>query len=335
MAGELQSIAELGMASFTLRPLAPYRLDLTVWVLRRLPINQMDRWDGQTYRRVFALDASSVEVEVIQVAAEPPELLVTVRGGRLTARTRQRVEALLDKMLGLSVDLSPFYRLVTSDRRLSALIKPFVGFKPPRLASVFETLMNGIACQQLSLIVGITLLNRLSAAFGPAVGESHAFPRPQDLVAAEPVALRQLGFSGRKAETILAIARVVVAGELDLKVLDELGDSTAIARLRELRGIGRWTAEYALLRGLGRLDVFPADDVGSQNKFQRWLKLAEPPDYDAIYRILQKWRPYRGLLYFCLLLDHMARNGTLQSHDLAGSAGRVSPGRYRAAREDR
>lgn len=301
------------MASFTLHPLAPYRLDLTVWVLRRLPINRMDLWDGRTYRRVLALDASPVEVEVTQVAAESPELLVTVRGGRLAATRRQRIEALLDKMLGLSIDLSAFYRLAAADRRLSALTKPFVGFKPPRLASVFETLINGIACQQLSLIVGITLLNRLSAAFGPAVGEGRAFPRPQDLVAARPQDLRELGFSGRKVETILSIARAVTAGELDVDALAELDDPTAISRLRELRGIGRWTAEYALLRGLGRLDVFPADDVGSQNKFQRWLKLKERPDYDAIYRVLQRWRPYRGLLYFYLLLDHMARSGTLQT----------------------
>lgn len=65
------------------------------------------------------------------------------------------------------------------------------------------------------------------------------------------------------------------------------------------------------MRGLGRLDVYPADDVGSQNKFQRWLNLEERPDYDAIYRIIDRWRPYRGLIYFYLLLDQQERQGLL------------------------
>lgn len=317
VAGRLMCYHQV-MASFTLHPVAPYRLDLTVWVLRRLPINQMDRWDGQTYRRVLAPGVQPVEVEVSQTAAgRKPVLQVTVHGQRLTPRTRRYIEALLDQMLGLSIDLSPFYELAATDRRLSALIRPFVGFKPPRLGSVFEALVNGIACQQLSLIVGITLLNRLSTAFGPTIGEEHGFPRPEDLAAAHLSDLRELGFSGRKAETILNLARSVNAGELDLESLTELDDSTAVARLRELRGVGRWTAEYVLLRGLGRLDVFPADDVGGQNKFRSWLKLAERPDYEAVYRILEPWRPYRGLLYFCLLLDHMARSGTLQGSDAA------------------
>jgi DNA-3-methyladenine glycosylase II len=301
------------MASFTLRPLPPYRLDLTVWVLRRLPINHMDRWDGQTYRSVLPLGSTPVEVRVVQTAPpESPTLEVTTHGGRTTSAGRRRIEAQLDKMLGTHLDLSGFYRVVKSDRRLTNLVQPFIGFRPPRLGSVFEAIVNGIACQQLSLLVGITLLNRLSAAYGLAVGPEHAFPRPEDLAAAEPANLRELGFSGRKGETILTIARAVADGQLDLEALAELDDASALARLRGLRGIGRWTAQYVLLRGLGRLDVFPADDIGSQNKFRRWLKLDERPDYDAVYRILEHWRPYRGMLYFCLLLDHMARSGTLQ-----------------------
>jgi len=117
------------MVSFTLHPVAPYRLDLTVWVLRRLPINQMDRWDGQTYRRVLPIGARSLEIEVSQTAAgNKPALRVTVHGRRLTPRTRRHIEVMLDKMLGLSIDLAPFYRLAAADSRLSGLIRPFIGF---------------------------------------------------------------------------------------------------------------------------------------------------------------------------------------------------------------
>jgi DNA-3-methyladenine glycosylase II len=301
------------MAVFTLTPAPPFRLDLTVWVLRRLPINQMDRWDGTTYRRVLILGDRPVEVAVASAGpVRAPKLTVTTRGARLGVRTREALASALDKMLGLSVDLRPFRRLAEGDPRLSGLVDPFIGFKPPRLPSVFETLVNGIACQQLSLQVGMHLLNRLCRAYGPAVGDGHAFPRPRDLASASPAQLKRLGFSGSKSLVILAAARAVVEGSLKLEDLAALDTAEALDQLMALKGVGRWTAQYVLLRGLGRLDVFPADDVGSQNKMRYWLRRKQRPDYDQMYGILAPWQPYRGLLYFYLLLDHQARQGLLE-----------------------
>jgi DNA-3-methyladenine glycosylase II len=305
------------MAFVTITPPPPFRLDLTVWVLRRLPINQMDRWDGTTYRRVLMLGNTPVEIAVVQAgSARAPKLSITFQGARLGIRGREVLVSTLDKMLGLSVDLHPFRCLAEGDKRLAGLIDPFIGFEPPRLPSVFETLVNGIACQQLSLQVGIHLLNRLCRAYGLAVGENHAFPRPIDLAPASPAQLRRFGFSSNKSQVILAAARSIAEGRLNLEDLAALDTAEALDRLMELKGVGRWTAQYTLLRGLGRLDVFPADDVGSQNKMQRWLRQRQRPDYEKMYRILAPWRPYRGLLYFYLLLNHQARLGLLEAAPL-------------------
>jgi len=301
------------MAVITLTPVPPFRLDLTVWVLRRLPINQMDRWNGTTYQRVLMLGDHPVDVAVVQAgSARAPNLTVTAQGARLGVRRREALVSTLDAMLGLSVDLHPFRRLAEGDRRLAGLIDPFIGFKPPRLPSVFETLVNGIACQQLSLQVGMHLLNRLCRAYGLPVGENHAFPRPVDLAPASPVQLKRLGFSGNKSRVILTAARSVAEGHLNLEDLAALDTAEALDHLVAVKGIGRWTAQYILLRGLGRLDVFPADDVGSQNKMQHWLRRKERPDYEQMYRVLAPWRPYRGLLYFYLLLNHQSRQGLLK-----------------------
>src|SRR6185312_10002954 len=125
------------MAVFTLTCVPPFRWDLTVWVLRRLPINQMDRWDGKAYRRVLMLGDTPVEVAVMQAGSvRAPKLTVTTRGARLGIRTREALISKLDNMLGLSVDLYPFRRLAEGDQRLAGLIDPFIGFKPPRLQSV-------------------------------------------------------------------------------------------------------------------------------------------------------------------------------------------------------
>ena len=95
-------------AIFTFTPMPPFRLDPTVWVLRRLPINQMDRWDGKTYRRVLALGDTPVELAVVQSGSPwAPLITVTARGARLGTRTREAMSSMLDKMLGLAVDLRP------------------------------------------------------------------------------------------------------------------------------------------------------------------------------------------------------------------------------------
>jgi DNA-3-methyladenine glycosylase II len=193
----------------------------------------------------------------------------------------------------------------------------FRGMKPPRFVSVFEGVINGIACQQLTLTLGIQLLSRLSESHGPAVagqdGPVHAFPRPEDLASLAPEALRQLGFSRQKGRAMIELAQISAEGHADLESLAGRPDEEAVAHLCQLRGVGRWTAEYVLLRRLGRVNVFPGDDVGARNNLQRWLRLADPLDYAAVGRTLARWHPYGGLIYFHLLLDRLSEAGHLHA----------------------
>lgn len=298
------------MATFYLQAAAPFRLDLTAWALRRLPVNSIDRWDGQSYNRVFSINKNAVAISVNETGTtQSPELRVTHDG---PSRYTPIITAALRKVLGLDIDLTAFYELASRHRQLDSLVKKFIGLKPPRFPSVFEAVVNGIACQQLSLSVGIRLLNRISTSYGAAKGEFHAFPLPQNLLTVEPPELRKLGYSTRKAENIIAIARAVYRKELDLDSLEYEADPAAIMRLRELAGIGRWTAEYIMLRGLGRLDIFPGDDVGGQTRLMRWLGLEERPDYECTNKALEKWSPYRGMLYFHLLLNEHAESGLIE-----------------------
>lgn len=164
--------------------------------------------------------------------------------------------------LGVSVDLVRWYRTAERDPHLRTLAHRFRGLKPPRFPTLFEALVNAIACQQLSLIVGLELLNRLAVACdvkrGTSDGEQlYAFPAPRDLARLSPGAYRAIGFSLQKARALRTLALGVERREVDLDRLTSVDDVEASAELRQLRGVGRWTAEYVLLRGLGRLHVFP------------------------------------------------------------------------------
>jgi DNA-3-methyladenine glycosylase II len=311
--------------TFSLDPAPPFRLDLTVWALRRRPDNLIDRWDGRTYQRILTLDEDTIIAMDVAECGDinSPHLCVTLSASSLAPKMESMARGALERALGLSVDLSPFYHFAEKDAKLGPLVRRFRGVKPPRLPTVFETLVNAIACQQITLTQGIHLLNRLSQAYGlvhqddhgaiDGGGASPAFPRPQDLAGLDPQDLKTLGFSANKSRALIELARAVASGHLELEKLAGLDDESAMRRLLVLRGVGRWTAEYVLLRGLGRTHIFPGDDVGARNNLQRWLGLAEPLDYGGVERALAAWKPYGGLIYFHLLLDRLAQLGYLDS----------------------
>ncbi len=296
---------------------SPFRLDYVVWALRRRAHNELDRFDADCYQRVLCLAGEPAEVTVREdLAIGGQALIMEVSGLAGPARRAAVAEVgpVMERMLGLAVDLEGFYRVAARDVQLNPLALRFRGMRPPCFPTVFEAVVNAVACQQLSLDVGIHLLNRLARRFGPAVpgpGNRYGFPPPDRLAGVEPAELRALGFSTAKARTIVSVAGQVAAGALDLEALRDADDDGAMSILLGLPGIGRWSAEYVMLRGLARFHVLPGDDVGARNSLRRRFGLAEGAGYDAVARLSRRWQPYAGLVYFHLLLDALTARGYL------------------------
>ena len=302
---------------FLLRPVPPFRLDLTAWALQRRPGNLIDRWDGRTYHRVLAVEEGTFDVAVCEADESGRTLKVTVKTASLQKQTKQRIKELLECVLGVRSDLSGFYRMGEKDPMLKPLVRRFRGLKPPRFFSTYEGLINGISCQQLSLALGIQLLGRLTRRFGPSLGNgdsaSYGFPRPQDLAVGKPEDVKSLGYNFQKARTMVDISRAIVEGRLDLGALARESDEEAIRQLMKLPGVGRWTAEYTLLRGMGRWHIFPGDDQGARNSLACWLHLRKPLNAIRARRIIGQWQPYGGLIYFHMLMKSLSDAGYLRS----------------------
>ncbi len=260
------------------------------------------------------MNGRPAEAEVIQTGTvDDPRLQITVTGADLSSQAKPIVAATLMQMLGLRIDLSDFYSFARRDRKLWKLSQSFLGFRPPRFPDLFEALVNAFSCQQLSLTVGILFLKRLAMNYGvPFQKEGstvYTFAQPNRLAEATVGALRQLGFSRQKGQFLIELAQRVRQKNLDLDHVEHLNDDAALKELYQLRGVGRWTAEYVLLRGMGRLHVFPRDDIGARNKLKRLLNLRKPLDYEGVNRILRRWDPYGGFVYIHLLLDGLSEEG--------------------------
>jgi DNA-3-methyladenine glycosylase II len=289
----------------------PFRLDLTVWALRRRAKNMVDIWSDGKYRRIVHGNKSPVAVSVTQQGtSEKPSVVLTMESAsEITPASRQDIARWFRRSLGLDIDLAQFYRIASSEKMLAPLVKQYMGLKPPRFHSLFEALINAVACQQVSLDSAIQTLNRFCTRFGPRYESgptvSFGFPRPGSLLDVTEDAIVAAGFSRQKAKAIKECAAILAHTGDDLENLDKMPEAGVMGYLSGFRGIGRWSSEYVLLRGLGRLDVFPGDDVGAKNNLTNLFHLSQKPDYDRIKELTSAWSPYQGMVYFHLLLDKL------------------------------
>jgi DNA-3-methyladenine glycosylase II len=130
----------MARVTVVLRAAPPFRLDLTVWALRRRKKNAVDRWDGGQYSRVVVADGDPVQLTVIQETAglEPKLILTMTSITRISERARTEAGLLVQKMLGLAVDMQPFYDLARGNAVIGPLVERFSGVRPPRFPTVFE-----------------------------------------------------------------------------------------------------------------------------------------------------------------------------------------------------
>jgi DNA-3-methyladenine glycosylase II len=285
-----------------------------VWALRRRPHNNVDLFDDGTWRRVLMIGRSPVALAVRQARrGARPEIEVRISAAR-PRDVKDKVAAVVSRMLGLERDLSSFYRLARNDSTLRPLAERLRGMKPVQYPTVFEAFANAVACQLVSLSAGMHVLNRLTEQFGKSMGlrgvTMRSFAPAEAIAHSNPDALRALGLSRQKGEYLINLAQLAAdPKDRDFSSIAALDDAAAVERLSKIRGVGRWTAEYVLLRGFGRIDIFPGDDVGGRNKLYEFLGETAAPDYEGVRRITDRWHPYGGLIYLHLLVNGLADDG--------------------------
>ena len=300
--------------SFLLQPTHPFRLDYTVWALRRRSKNGVDLWNNERYTRLFFIEDQQIKVIVEQ--KNEKEILVSTNK-KISPKIKIELIRLLEMMFGLNRNLLNFYRIAEQDPNLTSMVMQFKGLKPPRFPSIFEALVNAISCQQLSLDAGLQIQNRFVQYVGKnmndADGTFYAFPIPKDVANCSIPELKKLGFSTNKCITLIELSSRIIADETLFDDLDVKTNNEIVTFLCQFKGIGRWSAEYVLLRGLGRIEMFPGDDVGAAKNLQLLLHLKTKLNYEQISKITKKWYPYAGFIYFHLLLQKLNNKGLLET----------------------
>jgi DNA-3-methyladenine glycosylase II len=291
-------------AVFTLTTRAPFRLDRTVAVLQRLPSNPVDVLHAGAYLRAFETSAGPVVWRVQPLRSGPRAATVHLRVSLDgPAGDLRRWRALVRRMLGLDVDLARFFAAARDIRPLAPLLPLAEGLRPPRFAALHEAFAAVVLFQQVSLVSALATFRRLVAALAAPVeahGETlYPFPSADRLADASGPLLRRCGLSGAKARSLRAAAGAVASGALEDAALARLPSDALVERLREMPGIGPWTASLIALRYFGRLDVFPPGDVAAVKA------LGEVGAASLVERL----GPWRGMLYYLLFVRRIANAG--------------------------
>jgi len=216
----------------------------------------LDRWDGTRLLRAATAPAGALAYAVEPAGTrEAPAVWVTAVGPGSGAAADLARQAFASPPAG-------FAELLERDAVLAGLAARLPGYRPLRQPDLFTALVRAISAQQVNLRWAATTRRRLAEALGEhwsVAGEPVCRLDPERLATTDPGAIRALQLTTRKAEYLVGVAREISAGRLSRAELDALPDDAVVSRLTGLRGVGRWTAEWILVRTLGRPRVVAGD----------------------------------------------------------------------------
>jgi AraC family transcriptional regulator of adaptative response / DNA-3-methyladenine glycosylase II len=199
------------------------------------------------------------------------------------------------RMLGLNADVTGFETRAEKDPRMAALVAARPGLRLPLTPNAFEGLCWAIIGQQINVTFASALRREVLLLAGEEIADMRTHPTPERLAALDVGDLTRRRYSRAKAEYLIGAARAVAAGELAPEAMSEGSAVAAERKLLDIRGIGKWTARYALMRGAGFADCAPVGDVALAAALQKLVAADERPGDAEVERLMQQFAPHRSL----------------------------------------
>jgi len=286
---------------YRVSPPGPYSLERTLARLSRFP-ESVDLYEAGLYKRLFFWRGRPLFLQARQEG--PPsraQLVIEITGaGARSPEAKAIADGILTRVLGATTDVRPFYRSFRRDALLGPLIRRHIGLRVAGRLTVWETLLQIVLSQQINLKLAHAMLGALAENLGRRAridGRTYySFPSPRAFASESVASLRRFRLSRAKAETLKRLAAAFESGELSDEALRQLSDDDVLEVLTSHKGVGRWTAEFTLLRGLGRMDVFPGGDLGVVKYLAQGMLGYEGLALEKDMRkFAERWRPYRGL----------------------------------------
>ncbi|MGZ7117429.1 MAG: DNA-3-methyladenine glycosylase family protein [Methanobacterium sp.] len=291
-----------------IKPQEPYNFDLSCTVFRD-GNPEIRNYDKGKFWQVIRANNKLIHIEVKSIGdVDKPELSVDMKSNSdISDDDKKSVLKKVSNIFNMDFNLKLFYETVQNDEIMFKLTKMLYGLKTPTTPTVFEALVDSIVEQQISLKAAHSIERRIIKTFGSTLNiGSHvyyAYPTPYQLNDATADQLRECGLSYRKVVYIKDISKFIVEGELDLDKFKEYKNiDKIIDELCKIRGIGKWTAELTVIRGLNGLNSFPADDIGIRRVISHYYCNDQKISSQEARNLAEKWGKWKGLAAFYLIV---------------------------------
>lgn len=291
----------------TIRPVPPFNFDLSMKIFSSGD-PEIQRYENGVYWQVISLKEHQILLEVRSVGTvENPELIVDIKSAnKLSNYEIEFISRKIVSIFNLDVDLEEFYHGVRKDSVMKVLNSKLRGLNSPTTATFFEAIVSSIIEQQISLKAARSIETRMIKKFGERLELQekvyYGFPTPKILSKLKKEDLRGVGLSYRKSEYVIGISKCVTDEKIDLNGYKSKDANEIIQDLIKIRGIGVWTAELAVIRGLHKLAAVPADDLGLRRAVSKYYNDGKPISSYELRKIAKKWGKWMGLAAFYLII---------------------------------
>lgn len=267
--------------------------------LKRSPKELLHTLEGDSVYKAIPIDN---EIVLFSVSEKKNTLIIDFINTKPSTSQQEKTKQFVTEWFDLETNLKPFYQLAKKDELLKHLIKKYFGYRIVGQPDLFESLVWAVLGQQINLGFAYTLKQRFVEKFGEAVrwngNTYHLFPSPEKVATLTDEDLLPLQFSRQKSKYTVGIAQAFDEGSISKHQLKDLALTEAKEKLMIIKGIGNWTANYALMKTFRYPDAFPLEDAGLHNALKNQLGLDQKPSLDLVKKIFKKyagWEAYATL----------------------------------------
>ncbi|HYG03715.1 MAG TPA: DNA-3-methyladenine glycosylase [Chryseosolibacter sp.] len=235
---------------------------------------------------------------LLRIRPSETKLIVEFLNGIPSARAKEFVKGYVKEWFDMETDLSAFYKLAAADKLLGPLVDRYFGYRIIGQPDLFESIIWAVIGQQINLSFAYTLKSRFVEQFGERLhwnNESYyLFPAPKLVATLRDEHLLPLQFSRQKSKYTTLIAEAFANGILSKEKLHSLSFDEAKNELMKIKGIGNWTANYALMKTFRHPNAFPLEDAGVHNAIKNLKKMDRKPTLEEVKRQFKKYKGWEA-----------------------------------------
>jgi DNA-3-methyladenine glycosylase II len=283
------------MKSLRIPPPKEFSYEHALAFLKRSPRELLHKVAEDRIEKAIRVDGTII---IFSISYDGQDLTVEFLNTKVDVAQATAVVKYIREWLDLDTDLKPFYAMCEKDKLLKTLVTDFYGYRIVGQPDLFESIVWAVLGQQINLSFAYTLKQKFVEKFGEAIvlkdETYYLFPTPAVVAKLTPEQLLQLQFSRQKAAYTINIAKAFNEGAVSKEKLTGLPLKSAKEALMEIKGVGNWTANYALMKTFRHADAFPLEDAGIHNAIRNLKKLDRKPSLDEVKKVFKKYKGWEA-----------------------------------------